>query len=140
MRPIRVRPVQKTISIDEMMRVNFAKIYTIEHSVKVYEVGDVAKESMRRLERNFVSCWKFNKSAGDEEEEEDDDENVDDGDDSEEDGVDDPDHSRVKKVVASWVQSWIASKDLANRNKALWLLNLEYLAQKKFVKDNGGLG
>jgi hypothetical protein len=38
---IRVKPKAKDDKLNEMARINFAKIYTIEHNVKVLEFGVV---------------------------------------------------------------------------------------------------
>ncbi|KAF2843245.1 hypothetical protein M501DRAFT_905314, partial [Patellaria atrata CBS 101060] len=39
--PIRVKQNVKYEKMDPMSRVNFAKIYTVEHNVKVYDFGNV---------------------------------------------------------------------------------------------------
>jgi hypothetical protein len=55
--PIRVDPRSRTDALDPMSRVNFVKLCTIEHNVKVYDFGMVHKDSERVLQRNFNRCW-----------------------------------------------------------------------------------
>lgn len=77
--PIRVRPKKKMENLDPMARVNFGKLYTVEHNVKVYDFGDVHKDHIRI----FTAQWKWvlgcDDQRGEEEEEyeneEDEDEN-----------------------------------------------------------------
>jgi len=61
-----------------MSRVNFSKIYTVEHNVKVREFGDVDQYHIERLQNGFASVWGFpekgNKSTKAESEEDDEDE------------------------------------------------------------------
>lgn len=71
---IRVKPRTRSDRMDEMSRVNFAKIYTVEHNVKVFEFGDVRPEFMKRLLKNFVAVWDIaefrnEEASGDEQEE-----------------------------------------------------------------------
>lgn len=55
--PIRVKPRSISDQMDPTSRVNFFKIYTIEHNIKVYEVGDVHQDSVRRFQRHFDDSW-----------------------------------------------------------------------------------
>jgi hypothetical protein len=41
MESIRVNPKAPLGTLNEMSRINFAKLYTVEHNVKVLEFGDV---------------------------------------------------------------------------------------------------
>jgi hypothetical protein len=52
---IRVRPQKQGAKMDPMSRINFAKIYTIEHNVKVMDFGDVHEDSIHVLEEQ----WKW---------------------------------------------------------------------------------
>jgi hypothetical protein len=51
-KPIRVNPVTAQ-RLDPLSRINFAKVYTVEHNVRVMPVGQVAEESKYLL----VAYW-----------------------------------------------------------------------------------
>jgi hypothetical protein len=53
MAPIRVVPKLRSDQLDPMCRVNFAKIYTVEHNVKVYNFGDVHKDFLEAMIRQW---------------------------------------------------------------------------------------
>jgi len=56
--PIAVEPASPDQKLDPMSRVNFGKIYTVEHNVKVLCVGRISDESMPQFEayvRNSLS-------------------------------------------------------------------------------------
>lgn len=44
--PIAVDPASQDQTLDPLSRVNFAKMYTVEHNVKVMSIGTVTKRSM----------------------------------------------------------------------------------------------
>lgn len=46
---IRVRPRARGLTLLPMSRLNFGKIYTVEHSVKAYDFGHVYEEHIPRL-------------------------------------------------------------------------------------------
>lgn len=48
--PLVVDPARHDQKLDVRSRINFAKIYTVEHNVKVMEVGHIGKESLHLLE------------------------------------------------------------------------------------------
>jgi len=48
-----VDPATADQKLNPLSRVNFAKIYTVEHNVKVLPVGTVAKKSMHHLRGYF---------------------------------------------------------------------------------------
>ena len=52
--PISVDPSQPREKLDQMSRLNFGKIYTVEHNVKVKSVGTITKESMPAFEAYVV--------------------------------------------------------------------------------------
>jgi hypothetical protein len=58
-RPIRVRKFLATDKLDEMARINYAKIYSVEHNVKVYEFGVVHKDDEVHLIHDFYDVWGF---------------------------------------------------------------------------------
>ena len=48
--PLEVEPHDKTNSrLDPMSRINFGKVYTVEHNVKVSPVGRITKDSLERF-------------------------------------------------------------------------------------------
>lgn len=105
---IQVKAKKLTAALDSMSRVNYAKVYTVEHNVKVFEFGDVTKKSHKQLVRNFKAVWKIDEEQVDddipeEDEEEDEDEGEysvryvrgggDDDDEEDEEGDDDDDNA-----------------------------------------------
>jgi hypothetical protein len=91
MTPIRVVPKKKEDKLDPISRVNFARIYTVEHNVKVYEFGDVHRDSMADLRQQwqFVLERDVNRQIEEidkKDEDEDNDDDDEDGDDDDEDG------------------------------------------------------
>lgn len=53
LKPIRVIPRDRRNNTDEKSRINYGKIYTVEHNVKVYDFGDVALDSLFRLRNSW---------------------------------------------------------------------------------------
>ncbi|KAK6401681.1 hypothetical protein LTR95_019160, partial [Oleoguttula sp. CCFEE 5521] len=60
MRPaaIRVDPDDKVTKLDPMSRIDFGKVHTVEHNVKVKPFGNVHEGSRIDLERQFDSVWR----------------------------------------------------------------------------------
>jgi hypothetical protein len=58
-RSIRVRQFSNTDKLDKMARVNYAKIYSVEHNVKVYDFGQVHKDDEVHLIHDFYDAWGF---------------------------------------------------------------------------------
>jgi hypothetical protein len=54
--PIEVKLENPEVTIDGMSRINFAKPYTVEHNIKVKNIGRVVGESVARLESYFHEC------------------------------------------------------------------------------------
>jgi hypothetical protein len=54
LKSIRVKPRLRSSKLDPMSRVNFAKIYTVEHNVKVMDFGDVHEDSIHVLNSQWV--------------------------------------------------------------------------------------
>jgi hypothetical protein len=54
-KPIQVDPAGADQKLDAISRVCFAKIYTVEHNVKVMEVGRISPSSMKDLVCYFRS-------------------------------------------------------------------------------------
>ncbi|KAF2430247.1 hypothetical protein EJ08DRAFT_649807 [Tothia fuscella] len=65
--------------MDLMSRLNYDKVYTVEHYVKVCDFGDVHRSCHNLLDSNFFECWKYSKkrTARSEEEEEEEEETQD---------------------------------------------------------------
>jgi hypothetical protein len=57
---VRIKSRRKKDKLDPMSRIDFARMYTVEHNVKVYDFGEVHKDSMDRL----VSQWLMVIEAG----------------------------------------------------------------------------
>ena len=55
--PIRVVPKHKTEELDPISRVNFVKLYTVEHNTRVREFGFVHEDHEHLLRRQFYQCW-----------------------------------------------------------------------------------
>ena len=52
--PIRVISNQRQDQMDVMSHVNYNKVYTVEHNVKVYDFGEVHPDDLRE----FLSTWR----------------------------------------------------------------------------------
>jgi hypothetical protein len=63
---IRVQSYRKSDILHKKSRVNFAKIYTVEHNVKVYDFGEVHKKSLHILAHQFNLVWNIGVPAEDE--------------------------------------------------------------------------
>ncbi|GAB7326385.1 hypothetical protein MBLNU13_g10413t1 [Cladosporium sp. NU13] len=57
--PIQVDPDSPLDRLDPMSRINFATISTVQHNVKVRNVGKVNRGSMRILNQHFQNVWQF---------------------------------------------------------------------------------
>jgi hypothetical protein len=55
--PIRVNPKTPRDKLEPESRINYAKIYTVEHNVKVWFIGQISKNSQRRLMTDFDATW-----------------------------------------------------------------------------------
>jgi hypothetical protein len=55
--PIRVIGIKPWNTMDPMSRVNFLKLYTVEHNVKVEEFGNVDRDDEWKLMAQFKSHW-----------------------------------------------------------------------------------
>lgn len=56
-RPIQVTPKSPRDKLDPMSRINYAKIYTVEHNVKVCFIGQIAPSSEKQLMEDFDNTW-----------------------------------------------------------------------------------
>jgi hypothetical protein len=54
-KPLQVDPAGADQKLDAMSRVSFARVYTVEHNVKVMEVGRISPSSMKNLVYYFRS-------------------------------------------------------------------------------------
>jgi hypothetical protein len=57
--PIRVKQTDYHEKLDPMSRLNYKKIYTVEHNVKVRDFGQVHKKYEEQLVSNFHEVWGF---------------------------------------------------------------------------------
>jgi hypothetical protein len=62
--PVRVNGAKRGSKLATMSRVNYRKIYTVEHNVKVYEFGKVHDADMESLISNFNDVWQFGSGSG----------------------------------------------------------------------------
>lgn len=67
--PIKVKPNDRRDRMEPASRVNFGKTYTVEHNVKVYDFGNVDKDSAHRLRSQWKRVWNedFEEGSRDEE-------------------------------------------------------------------------
>jgi hypothetical protein len=61
---IRIKAQRREDKLDRMARIDFCRLYTIEHNVKVYEFGLVAKDHMERLVQNWIRTMLGGDSSG----------------------------------------------------------------------------
>jgi len=54
----------KSVTIDQSSRLNFGKVYTVEHNIKVRNVGKINKESLPRLKAALVKSMGVSVSDG----------------------------------------------------------------------------
>jgi hypothetical protein len=52
-KPIRIEVINESHKLDPLSRLNYAKLYTIEHNVKVFFIGRIAKNN----ERDFIVAY-----------------------------------------------------------------------------------
>jgi len=56
-RAIRIDSDNPGEKLDTLSRVDFGKVYTIEHNVKVRSLGQVSRDSVQALQYQFDSVW-----------------------------------------------------------------------------------
>ncbi|KAK3712227.1 hypothetical protein LTR37_009089 [Vermiconidia calcicola] len=61
---VRVDPDDLAEKLDDMSRIHFAKVYTIEHNVKVKSFGRVNRNSMQPLLYQFRTVWERTAKGG----------------------------------------------------------------------------
>jgi hypothetical protein len=57
LRPIRVIPKTPRDKLEKESRINYAKIYTVEHNVKVHFIGRVDPNDHHKLVADFDATW-----------------------------------------------------------------------------------
>jgi len=57
LRPIRVIPRTPRDKLEKESRINYAKIYTVEHNVKVHFIGHVDPKFHNKLVADFDATW-----------------------------------------------------------------------------------
>ncbi|PVH71178.1 hypothetical protein DL98DRAFT_435672, partial [Cadophora sp. DSE1049] len=55
--PIKMDPNSSRDKLDQASRINYAKIYTVEHNVKVHFIGKLEKSSRRKFMTDFDLVW-----------------------------------------------------------------------------------
>jgi cobalamin biosynthesis protein CobT len=93
---IRVDAGRPTDIMHHMSRLNYVKVYTVEHNVPVYDAKVVHKEYLAALKKQFNRAW--HESDNDEEDDDDsEDDEEDDGNSSDEDEDDDEKSTKKNK-------------------------------------------
>jgi uncharacterized protein DUF6590 len=54
---IRVKPKERQYTLDRMARIDFSRIYTVEHNVKVFDFGNVHRDHLPRLITQWVTVF-----------------------------------------------------------------------------------
>lgn len=62
--PIRMIPKTPRDELDPKSRINYAKIYTVEHNVKVYFIGRIAPSSESQFYTDFEITWNKKRQLG----------------------------------------------------------------------------
>ncbi|KAF2159651.1 hypothetical protein M409DRAFT_29818 [Zasmidium cellare ATCC 36951] len=62
-RPVRIDPDQKTEKLTTMSRINYGKVYTVEHNVKVRSLGTVSGRTLQALLYQFKYVWDYGTSG-----------------------------------------------------------------------------
>jgi hypothetical protein len=57
--PLEVKVENPAVTIDAMSRINFAKPYTVEHNIKIQNIGRVVGESVQRLTEYFAESMGY---------------------------------------------------------------------------------
>lgn len=57
LKPIKVKPKTPRDKLQPQSRINYAKIYTVEHNVKVFFIGEISDSSKRRFMTDFDVVW-----------------------------------------------------------------------------------
>lgn len=55
--PVKVQPKTPRDKLEPISRLNYAKIYTVEHNVKVLFIGRIAPESEKQFFTDFDDAW-----------------------------------------------------------------------------------
>lgn len=55
--PIRVQPKTPRDKLEPVSRINYAKIYTVEHNVKVFFIGHIPTTFRNKLMTDFDLTW-----------------------------------------------------------------------------------
>ena len=51
--PIRIKAVDQKHRLDPLSRINYSKVYTVEYNVKVFFIGEVARDCLKLLAANY---------------------------------------------------------------------------------------
>lgn len=62
--PIEMIPKSPRHKLEPASRINYAKIYTVEHNVKVCFIGHIAPSSEMQLMRDFDDTWYKKRQMG----------------------------------------------------------------------------
>jgi hypothetical protein len=59
---IRIKKTERNYHLNKMARIDFSRIYTVEHDVEAYDIGEVEKTYQERLLSQWVSTPEKTKS------------------------------------------------------------------------------
>lgn len=125
-----------------MSRLNYDKVYTVEHNLKVYEFGEIRKEHLSRFLRNWRKVWQELHEADDDEDDSDDSDA--DEDDNEVDAGEGGDPEANPQVmiqhnllVNRYVNQWRALGTEEDLARADYLLHASYLEQVNYLTSCG---
>jgi hypothetical protein len=59
--PLVVTPAGPGDKLDPLSRIHFAKVYTIEHNMKVRNIGKIAQHSIHLLEKYFLETMSIDR-------------------------------------------------------------------------------
>lgn len=61
--PMFVTIENENVSVDSMARINFAKVYTIEHGVRVQSIGRIVSDSIWQMEKYFTETLRLDQAT-----------------------------------------------------------------------------
>ena len=67
MRSIRAVPTSKSDKLDSASRIDYSRIYTVDHYVKVKDFGNVHEKDLKRLWKQWWIVWSKSEVSSDEE-------------------------------------------------------------------------
>lgn len=138
LRAIRVVARSRSEHLDPMSRLNYDKVYTVEHNIKVYEFGDIHREHLKRFLRNWRKVWR------DVQEEDENDVDSDDSESGSEEEAEEADPevdpmvmAQHNVLVARYVHQWRSNGTEEDIDRAEYLLHATYQEQVNYLRSCG---